>query len=203
MDNKEEVSLMELPTLVVTELITVPMIGDGIEATVTQHTALIKALINARKTFADIRKDAVNPFHKNKYATLDSVLDAVTPSLLNNGLYVSQHILVLNLFDTETVKKGHYLVTRLYHEDGGYLYNNYWLGEFFKAQDAGIAITYARRYSITALLGVTADSDDDGDADRIAHEKRENRKDEVKNTARTPVASGTRRRSVNTQTEEE
>ncbi|WP_223278598.1 ERF family protein [Nostoc sp. 'Peltigera membranacea cyanobiont' 232] len=42
---------------------------------------LIKALIKAKAEFNPIQKDGTNPHYKRKYATLDAVLDAVTPGL--------------------------------------------------------------------------------------------------------------------------
>ncbi|MBD2535827.1 ERF family protein [Nostoc flagelliforme FACHB-838] len=42
---------------------------------------LIKALIKAKAEFNPIQKDGTNPHFKHKYATLDAVLDAVTPGL--------------------------------------------------------------------------------------------------------------------------
>ncbi|MBO3463467.1 ERF family protein, partial [Aetokthonos hydrillicola] len=51
---------------------------------------LIKALIKAKSEFSNIQKDRVNPHFKHKYATLDAVLDAVTPALGKHGLAVVQ-----------------------------------------------------------------------------------------------------------------
>lgn len=51
---------------------------------------IIKALIKAKAEFNPIQKDGTNPHYKRKYATLDAVLDAVTPALGKYGLVVIQ-----------------------------------------------------------------------------------------------------------------
>lgn len=119
---------------------------------------LLPALIKARSEFGVISKDATNPHYKSKYATLDSVLDAVTPALCANGLAVVQA--------TDLVEGGRVLITHLYHESGEGLQSRYPLPAIDDPQKFGAALTYARRYAICALLSITADEDDDGDATR-------------------------------------
>ncbi len=117
---------------------------------------LIKALIKAKSEFSPIQKDRVNPHFKHKYATLDAVLDAVTPALGKHGLAVVQ---TTALSDGKTV-----LQTHLYHESGECLTSVYPLPEISDSQKFGAALTYARRYALCAILCVTADEDDDANA---------------------------------------
>lgn len=125
---------------------------------------LFKALAKARKTFKSIAKDRVNPFHKSKYATLDSVLDAVMDSLTANGLVILQ---------TTDVRDGRLtLITTLAHESGELFQSFYPLPELTDQQKMGAAITYGRRYSLCAILNVTADEDDDGNSVSGAPETR-------------------------------
>ena len=51
---------------------------------------IIPALIKAKKNFKKISKDAVNPYFKSKYATLDAVLDATESALAEQGLTIVQ-----------------------------------------------------------------------------------------------------------------
>ena len=51
---------------------------------------IIPALIKAKKNFNKISKDAVNPYFKSKYATLDAVLDATESALAEQGLTIVQ-----------------------------------------------------------------------------------------------------------------
>ena len=125
---------------------------------------LIQALIKARAEFPSIQKDKVNPHFKVSYASLDSVLDAVTPVLCKHGLAIVQ-----------LMEKGNILKTHLFHESGEVLTSEYELPDIQDNQKKGAALTYARRYSVCALLSITADEDDDGNAT----------KDEQKNNSKT------------------
>ena len=115
-------------------------------------SALIKALIQAKLDFKPIPKDKVNPHFKSKYSTLDAILAAVEPALHANGLCIVQRI------------DGILLSTELWHESGEKIESQYPLPEVSDPQKFGSAITYARRYAVTALLSVTADEDEDGNA---------------------------------------
>ena len=112
---------------------------------------LIKALIKARSEFPPINKDKINPAFKGvRYASLDSVLDSVVPTLCRHGLVAVQ-----------TLDEGK-LITTLYHESGQFIQSSYILPSGLDAQKMGAAITYGRRYSICSLLCITADEDTDG-----------------------------------------
>lgn len=143
---------------------------------------LIPALIKAKQSFSRIERDAKNPFLKNKYATLDSILSAVEPALLENGLFITQLV--------ESDDRGSYLRTVLYHESGEYLESSrYDLPEVNDSQKFGAAITYARRYQISALLNITADADDDGNASSGSNTKRKE-KDPTFNTPEEAIEWG-------------
>lgn len=113
---------------------------------------LIKALIKAKAEFQPIEKDKFNPHFKTKYASLDSVLDAVTPALCKYGLVIVQPL------------QSRVLHTHLYHESGEVMTSMFELPDISDIQKIGSALTYARRYSVCALLGITADEDNDGNA---------------------------------------
>jgi hypothetical protein len=141
---------------------------------------LIPALIKAKQSFSRIEKDAKNPFLKNKYATLDSILSAVEPALLENGLFITQLV--------ESDDRGSYLRTVLYHESGEYLESSrYDLPEVNDSQKFGAAITYGRRYHLSALLNITADPDDDGNISSGSNTKR---KDPTFNTPEEAIEWG-------------
>jgi len=103
-----------------------------------------------------IAKDADNPFHKNKYATLDQIIDDVRPILNKHKLAVMQN--VSGLEGNVTVK------TLLLHESGEWFESD---GTTLKPQKqdpqgAGGAVTYARRYDLCAFLSLNTGEDDDG-----------------------------------------
>jgi len=112
-------------------------------------------LIDFQSQMPVIEKGAKNPFFKSKYATLDSIQFAIQPILKEVGLGYTQTI-----SEDKTS-----LITTLYDEEGKSLVaGNYPVNLSGKAQDVGSAITYAKRYSLVAFLGlIVADqSDDDG-----------------------------------------
>jgi hypothetical protein len=53
-------------------------------------------------------------------------------------------------------------VTCLLHESGESLESLYPLGEKSDAQAMGSALTYAKRYALSALIGIVTEDDDDG-----------------------------------------
>lgn len=119
--------------------------------------ALAAALANAQAAFPTISRDKevtvqtkAGGSYKFKYAPLDSILNAVRKPLSDNGLAISQL-----LDDGE-------LVTMLMHKDGGRLSGRVALPNAEGVQALGSAITYLRRYSIQAILGIAAEEDDDG-----------------------------------------
>lgn len=124
---------------------------------------LIPALIKAKSEMPPIVKDGVNPFHKSRYATLDAIVSAITPSLSANGLVLIQ----VTQSEGETFR----LVTQLWHTSGEHIEGAYPLpspedcsGEKNPSQAMGSALTYARRYSIASLLNLCTEDDDDGNA---------------------------------------
>ncbi len=119
---------------------------------------LAEALSKAQSAFSHAVKDADNPFFKSKYADLPSVIDAVREPLAANGLAIVQA--------PETDETGLNLVTTLLHSSGEWMRGWYPIKPL-KAdpQSMGSALTYARRYSLSAMLGVAAvEDDDDGNA---------------------------------------
>lgn len=114
---------------------------------------LYQALLSAKKNFKPIIKGAINPHYKSRYATLDGVLEAITPALHDAGLVLIQPLSV----DTIT--------TVLIHaESGEQLSFAVTIPQLQDPQKQGSVITYYRRYSVCAFLGVVAEEDDDGNA---------------------------------------
>jgi hypothetical protein len=112
------------------------------------------ALCKAKLAFTPIIKDRTNPHFKNKYATLDSVLDSITPALCENGLVLIQ--------PTEVVEGVTYLKTILIHSSGETLESSIALPSVTDPQKLGAILTYYRRYGVCGLLAITADEDSDG-----------------------------------------
>ena len=93
-----------------------------------------------------------------RYATLDHIIEAIRKPLTENGLWFTQVL--------ESDEGGKYrLITRLLHESGESIESRTpLLVENTGSQGFGSALTYMRRYALTALLGIAADEDDDANA---------------------------------------
>lgn len=117
---------------------------------------LATALSKAQGEMQAAIKDSVNPFFKSKYADLGSVWDAARPVLSKHGLCVMQ--------STEISGEKTIMVTTLAHSSGQWMKSYLPLNPSKNdSQGVGAAITYLRRYSLSALVGVVCDDDDDGE----------------------------------------
>lgn len=119
---------------------------------------LAKALAAVQAQLPQIGKNAKADTGKYSYtyATLSDVSDAVFPLL-------SAHGLSFVCMPTVTDDGSFVLHYQLLHTSGGLLEGRYPLPLQGGPQAQGSAITYARRYVLTALVGVAPD-DDDGHA---------------------------------------
>ncbi len=115
---------------------------------------LATALAKAQGDMKAAAFNRVNPHFKNKYADLAAVWDAIRGPLSKNGLSVTQTIEPIN-------GSGVYLRTVLRHASGQWVSSLYPLPEGAKPQELGSALTYGRRYSLSSLVGIAADEDDD------------------------------------------
>ena len=116
-----------------------------------------KALANFHRELKQPMKDANNPFFKSKYVPLENVVEAIDDVAPKIGLTYSQYPVT-----TDDGKVG--ISTVLLHESGEFI-------EYPPAttkpdkntpQGVGSALTYMRRYSLSAVFGITSDQDDDG-----------------------------------------
>ena len=118
--------------------------------------ALAAALSKCQGMLSHAVKDATNPHLKSRYADLASCINAAKEPLSQNGLAVIQATAIQ---DGKTV-----LVTTLCHSSGEWVKSVYPVNPVkVDPQGMGSAITYARRYSLSAIIGLAAD-DDDGQA---------------------------------------
>ena len=145
-----------------------------------QLTKLLPALAKAQSEFPEIKKDKEGQEgHRTyMYADLNSILKAVIPVLTKHGLCIVQiqeHTSVLirqkNQINADKIESFEYeskfvLRTRIYHSSGEFIESIYPLPDAMtkKPKEFGSLVTYARRYSLTPLIGIEADQDDDGTA---------------------------------------
>ncbi len=119
-----------------------------------KQAALFAALARAQAKFDPIPKNktvSITSTRQYSYPTLDKIFEVLRPALAAEELAVTQMF------------RGDLLVTSLLHSGGGMIESAMPCPRGnMKPQDYGSDITYCRRYSLTAILGVAGDEDDDG-----------------------------------------
>lgn len=125
--------------------------------TMTTNTALYEALAAAQaelKNPSKTKKADTGKYTYN-YADIGDVLEACLPVLSKHGLSVMQPTVVR---DGAVI-----LITRLAHISGQTVESEYPVCSINGNHQAmGSAMTYARRYALTSLIGITAVDDTDG-----------------------------------------
>lgn len=118
---------------------------------------LSKAMAEFQKSIKQPLKDANNPFFKKPYVPLENVVEAITKTGSSLGISFMQFA---SSDETGSIE----VATLVMHSTGEYI-------EFppvrmkpesNKPQAVGSAITYAKRYALSAIFGITSDKDDDG-----------------------------------------
>lgn len=134
-------------------------------------TALFKALNEIQKKDLTVVKDRVNPITQSKYATLDAILKMLLPLTSAQGLAVSQYPVTSNgMMGVQT------LIT---HTSGEWVkYDPYFIAigankRMSQAQEGGSALTYAKRYQLTAIFAISADEDNDGNQQQPVQQPRQ------------------------------
>jgi hypothetical protein len=120
---------------------------------------LAEAVAKAQGVMESAVKDSKNPFFKSSYSSLAAVWSACRKPLSDNGLSVVQ--------TTEYLPESPDMVivdTRLCHSSGEWIQGRLVMKPV-KADPQGIGscLTYARRYALSAMVGI-APEDDDGNA---------------------------------------
>jgi hypothetical protein len=120
---------------------------------------LNQKLLEFQTSIETIKKDGKNNFFKkpdgsvSSYATLPNILSEVKP-ILN----------ALKLVLTQPVVKGEVKTVITDTESGEVIESSICLDSSLNAQQTGSAITYYRRYTLSSLLALEIDEDDDGNA---------------------------------------
>jgi hypothetical protein len=114
---------------------------------------LAVSLAAVQGSIQDAKIDSKNPHFKSAYASLESNLQSARKLLSQNGLAVTQGVIHS---DKEVI-----LETTLLHKSGEFLtYEMPLILDKSNMQGLGSAITYARRYSLAALVGIGTEDDD-------------------------------------------
>jgi len=119
---------------------------------------LFSAMSKAQAAIRKAKRNKRNVHLKNEYADLESVLDAVRPMLSKHGLAVIQQPICT---------EGHAgVVTWVGHTSGEWMSHELVLPMGGRGsnltQQAGAAISYARRYALSSIFAVAVGDDVDG-----------------------------------------
>lgn len=124
--------------------------------TSTDIAEIAKAMVAVQKDLKPAIKDATNPAFKSRYADLSAVWAACREPLTKHGIVAVQ--------DVTSDDGGVSVSTCLVHTSGQWLE----FGPLYiplgkkDAQGVGSATSYAKRYGLSAALGIVAEDDDDG-----------------------------------------
>lgn len=123
----------------------------------TETKELHASILAAQMKLRNVGFDSDNPHFGNQYASLPAVRNAVVPAFHEQGMAVLQEL--------RTGEKGPRLLTKVLHTNGTSMEASDITMPAGKetAQAWAGCVTYARRYSLLALGGITGDFDDDGE----------------------------------------
>lgn len=135
--------------------------------------SIIAALIQFQSDNTGIKKDGQG--YNYKYISLDQIFALVRPVLSKHGLVMSQDVGSIVVGDkVQTTCE-----TVIYHKSGEWISTGAMIVEpitnakMSVMQNLGSAITYAKRYQLTAILGLSADVDNDA-AQQVINENAQN-----------------------------
>ena len=134
--------------------------------TSTSITTIAKSLAAASASLRNPAMDATNPHFTSKFISLVGLLDSLRGPLHAHGIIVLQPV-------SSPVAGRVRVTTTLLHSSGEWMSSTADLASGATAQSFGTAVSYLRRYTLQAMLGVSgdADADDDGEAERVKAEK--------------------------------
>lgn len=114
------------------------------------------AFVNAQRSIGRVVKTGKNPHFNSKYVELNGLLEAVNEALEANHLFVLQ--------TPQINERGEFVLeTLVMHESGALAARSIWpikSKDNNDPQKIGGAVTYARRYSLMALMNVAGEDDD-------------------------------------------
>ena len=122
---------------------------------ITKWTA---AMVEVQKVLRPAKKDASNPYFKSNYAPLPTIMATCREPLTQNGFVVIQ--------TTDFDNGVFYVETTVSHVSGEWVSGRYPIKPVKEDPQAyGSAVSYAKRYSLAALISLVSEGeDDDGNA---------------------------------------
>ena len=140
---------------------------DPMLSTIVQTDDVSDLYADFVKAFGELRNVATDAeantgTYSYKYMTLGAIVRAIREPLSTHGLAIIQAPAISASAQGRAVD----ITTRLIHSSGQWMESVVSIGVAAQAnaQAIGSAITYGRRYGLTAMLGIASGDDDDGGA---------------------------------------
>lgn len=122
----------------------------------SEVTELYKALVGFQSVQTPVKMDSTNPHFNSGYVSLQGLIEATRENLGRHGLGVIQFV--------RSFGRAALVTTRLVHVSGQFVESSMYMHPGKDGPQAlGSAITYLRRYSYQAILGLAAVEDDDAE----------------------------------------
>lgn len=119
------------------------------------ETTLIQALASAQAEMKNAPFDKVNPHFKSKFASLTSIRNTALPVLAKHGIAVTQPGIQL--------ESGTWAIRTILSKGDEHMQGDTpIIADKNNAQAFGSAMTYAKRYGLSAMVCIASDEDDDG-----------------------------------------
>lgn len=147
--------------------------------------AIVSSLIAVQSQLDNPERDATASGGKFEYdyTTLDNLVDLVEPVLNESGIFMSQ---TNDLNDGKAV-----LVTTLMHTSGQFIRSEtLMMIPERDPQEFGSAMTYARRYALSSILGLASETDDDANRTSSSGSSSSSSSDSSKDWEADPITDG-------------
>jgi len=142
---------------------------------------LNEAMAAFHAEFQAVAKDGQS--NRNKYVTLDGILNVVRPLLAKHGLSIMQPINGTNITTMLRHKSGEFVAASMPFKPMTSNGTN-------DLQNAGGGFTYIKRYTLSAMLSISTDHDDDGASGGVTVGKQQPQQQKaVQHQQRPPVAT--------------
>lgn len=102
-----------------------------------------------------VEKDKKNPHFGNMYASLDGIVNTLSPILKEAGLVVTHEIIIPD--------NGTFLRTTVHEVESGEAVSSFFPIATTEPQKVWSTLTYAKRYNLSALFNIVSDEDDDAE----------------------------------------
>lgn len=140
----------------------------------TEHKTITEALAAFQADLPKVGKNSTNPHFNSKYADLADIVEVVLPKLAAQGMAWAT--------EPTFTENGFVLVYELRHTSGDVIRGEWPLPDpaSVNSQALGSAVTYGKRYALSAVTGIAPDVDDDGNAaDKARSAPRQHASDKI------------------------